>query len=163
MCPGPSTMTCTSWAQARGVSSARVSSSANWAASLASAIEPGRKPSPREKATSYRAKISHSSSKWKPEVANRLREDEVAFYDAVVQNDAAVLELGDETLKTIARKLVKAVCASVTIDRNLKDSVQAELRSKVRRLLAVHDDPPDTEEKAIALVLEQAELFASAA
>ena len=91
-----------------------------------------------------------------------LREDEVAFYDAVAQNDTAVLELGDETLKTIARKLVKAVRDSVTIDWNLKDSVQAELRAKVRRLLAIHDYPPDTEEKAIELVLEQAELFASA-
>ncbi len=40
------------WPQAILVSSPRVSSSANWAASLASAIEPGRSPSPREKETS---------------------------------------------------------------------------------------------------------------
>ena len=35
-----------------------------------------------------------------------LRKDEVAFYDAIRQNEPAVLELGDETLKTIARQLV---------------------------------------------------------
>lgn len=90
-----------------------------------------------------------------------LREDEVAFYDAIVQNDAAVLELGDEVLKEIAQKLVKAVRASATIDWNLKDSVRATMRSKVRRLLARYDYPPDAEATAIELVLEQAELFAN--
>lgn len=90
-----------------------------------------------------------------------LREDEVAFYDAIVQNDAAVLELGDDVLKEIAQKLVKTVRESATIDWNLKDSVRAAMRSKVRRLLAKYDYPPDSEAKAIELVLEQAELFAN--
>ena len=91
-----------------------------------------------------------------------LREDEIAFYDAIVQNDSAVLEMGDETLKTIARELVKAVRSSATIDWNLKDSVQAAMRSKVRKLLARYDYPPDREAKAVELVLQQAELFANA-
>lgn len=89
-----------------------------------------------------------------------LRDDEVAFYDAVAQNDSAVLELGDDTLKAIARDLVRTVRESATIDWNLKDSVRAAMRSKVRRLLAKYDYPPDAEEKAVELVLEQAELFA---
>lgn len=90
-----------------------------------------------------------------------LREDEVAFYDAVTQNDSAVMDLGDEVLKEIARKLVVAVRQSATIDWNLKESVQAEMRSKIRKLLDRYDYPPDQEEKAIELVLEQAELFAT--
>ena len=89
-----------------------------------------------------------------------LAEDELAFYDAVCQNDAAVLELGDDTLKAIAQALVKAVRESATIDWNLKESVQAGLRAKVKRLLARYDYPPDKEERAIELVLEQAQLFA---
>jgi type I restriction enzyme R subunit len=89
-----------------------------------------------------------------------LRDDEIAFYDAIVQNDAAVMEMGDETLKKIARELVEAVRSSATIDWNLKDSVKAAMRSKVRRLLAKYDYPPDREEKAVELVLQQAELFA---
>lgn len=89
-----------------------------------------------------------------------LREDEVAFYDAVVQSDAAVLELGDDVLKEIARKLVRAVRESATIDWNLKDSVRATMRTKVRRLLAKYDYPPDAEAKAVELVLEQAKLYA---
>jgi type I restriction enzyme R subunit len=90
-----------------------------------------------------------------------LRKDEVAFYDAVAQNDAAVLSLGDDVLKEIARRLVVAVRQSATIDWNLKESVQAEMRSKIRKLLDRFDYPPDLEEQAIELVLKQAELFAS--
>src|SRR5699024_2853722 len=89
-----------------------------------------------------------------------LREDEVAFYDAVVQNDAAVLELGDETLKQIAQELAKSVRQSATIDWNIKETVLAALRSKVRCVRARYDYPPDAEAKAIELVLEQAEAFA---
>ena len=92
-----------------------------------------------------------------------LTESEVAFYDAVVQNDSAVMELGDDTLKKIARALVVSVRESATIDWNMKESVRAAMRAKVRRLLSQYDYPPDKEDKAIELVLEQAELLASEA
>src|SRR5260370_4969912 len=51
--PGPSIITWQSWRQAMSVSSPRVFSSAIWASSLASWIEPGRRPSPSEKLISY--------------------------------------------------------------------------------------------------------------
>ena len=35
------------------------------------------------------------------------------------------------------------------------------MRTRVRRLLAKYDYPPDLEEKAVELVLEQAELLAT--
>ena len=92
-----------------------------------------------------------------------LRDDELAFYDAVCQNEPAVLELGDDVLKLIAQELVKAVRESTSIDWNLKESVRAGLRAKVRRLLTRYDYPPDKEERAIQLVLEQAELLAEEA
>jgi type I restriction enzyme R subunit len=91
-----------------------------------------------------------------------LDEKELAFYDAVCQNEPAVLELGDDVLKAIAQELVRAVRDSTSIDWNLKESVRAALRAKVRRLLSRYDYPPDKEEKAIQLVLEQAELLAEA-
>ena len=96
-------------------------------------------------------------------VALGLADDEVAFYDAIVQNDAAVLELGDETLKKIAHELVRAVRESATIDWNLKESVRATMRARIKRLLTRYDYPPDKEERAIDLVLQQAELFATEA
>jgi type I restriction enzyme R subunit len=68
--------------------------------------------------------------------------------------------MGDATLRKMTHELVQAVRSSATIDWNLKDSVKATMRSKVRRLLAKYDYPPDHEEKAIELVLQQAELFA---
>lgn len=69
--------------------------------------------------------------------------------------------MGDDTLKKIAHELVGAVRSTATIDWNLKDSVKAAMRSKVRRLLARYDYPPDREAKAVELVLQQAELFAA--
>lgn len=86
---------------------------------------------------------------------------EAAFYDAIVQNDAAVLRMGDDILKKMAHELVDSIRASATIDWNLKESVRAAMRTKVRRLLAKYDYPPDLEEKAIELVLEQAAVFAT--
>lgn len=96
-------------------------------------------------------------------VALGLEPDEVAFYDAIRQNDTAVLELGDETLKTIAQQLVTAVRESATIDWDVKETVRAAMRAKVRRLLNRYGYPPDGQERAVALVIEQAELLAKAA
>lgn len=47
------------------------------------------------------------------------------------------------------------------IDMTLKESVRATMLSKVRRLFAKFDYPPDHKEKAIELMLQQAELFAA--
>jgi type I restriction enzyme, R subunit len=88
---------------------------------------------------------------------------EAAFYDAVAQNDAAILQMGDDKLKKISVDLVWAVQQSVTIDWSLKESVRAAMRSRVRRLLAKHGYPPDLEERAVELVLQQAELYAASA
>lgn len=90
-----------------------------------------------------------------------LSVSEAAFYDAIVQNDAAVLTMGDDVLKRIAVDLVSQIQNSITIDWNYKESVKAEMRAKVRRLLAKYDYPPDLEEKAVELVLQQAEVFAN--
>ena len=90
-----------------------------------------------------------------------LRDDELAFYDAVCQSDSAVLELGDETLKTIAHDLVAIVRRNATIDWDKKEQVRASLRRHIRRLLAKYKYPPDKQEPAVALVMQQAELFAA--
>jgi type I restriction enzyme R subunit len=55
--------------------------------------------------------------------------------------------------------LSRQVEGSISIDWNYKTSLKAEMRAKVRRLLAKYDYPPDLEEKAVELVLQQAELF----
>jgi len=70
------------------------------------------------------------------------------FYDAIHENESAVLELGDETLKAIARELVVAVRESAAIDWNLKETVRAAMRAKVRRLLNKYGYPPDGQDRA---------------
>jgi type I restriction enzyme R subunit len=90
-----------------------------------------------------------------------LRDDELAFYDAVCQNDSAVLELGDDTLKEIAHELVAVVRHNATIDWDKKEQVRASLRRYIRRLLTKHKYPPDKQEIAVTLVIQQAELFAA--
>ncbi|MGL6341890.1 MAG: type I restriction enzyme endonuclease domain-containing protein, partial [Waterburya sp.] len=88
-----------------------------------------------------------------------LTEDEVAFYDALEVNDSAVLELGDATLKAIARDLVQVIRNNVTIDWTMKEGVRAKLRVTVKRLLKKYGYPPDKQEKATVTVLQQAELL----
>jgi len=88
-----------------------------------------------------------------------LNDDELAFYDALEVNDSAVKVLGDETLKTIARELVAAVRNNVKIDWAVKESVRAEMRVIVKRILRKYGYPPDKQERATATVIEQAELL----
>ena len=88
-----------------------------------------------------------------------LSDDEVAFYDALQTNDSAVKVLGDGTLRAIARELVATVRNNLTIDWTLRESVRAQLRVLVKRILRKHGYPPDKQEKATQTVLEQAELL----
>ncbi len=89
-----------------------------------------------------------------------LSDDELAFYDAVCQNDAAVMEMGDETLKRMAAELVQVVRSSATVDWARKEQVRASLRRNIRRLLAKYHYPPDKQESAVRLVMRQAEVLA---
>ena len=88
-----------------------------------------------------------------------LSEDELAFYDALETNDSAVAVLGDETLRSIARELVQAVRSNVSIDWTLRETVRAQLRVIVKRILHKYGYPPDKQEKATQTVLEQAALL----
>ncbi|MEM3060770.1 MAG: type I restriction endonuclease subunit R, partial [Candidatus Anstonellales archaeon] len=89
-----------------------------------------------------------------------MSEDELAFYDALEVNDSAVKILGDETLRKIALELTQMIRKSVTIDWTQRESVQAELRLKVKKILRKYGYPPDKEKKATETVLKQAELVA---
>jgi type I restriction enzyme, R subunit len=89
-----------------------------------------------------------------------LSDDELAFYDALEANDSAVAVLGDETLRMIARELVETVKRNVTIDWTVRESVQANLRRLVKRILKKYGYPPDKQEQATTLVLAQAALHA---
>jgi type I restriction enzyme R subunit len=89
-----------------------------------------------------------------------LNSDELAFYDAVAQNESAVTEMGDSVLADIARDLVRVLRRDVTTDWVSRDDVRAKIRSTIKRLLAKHGYPPDAQAGATELVLRQMETFA---
>ncbi|QQE91290.1 type I restriction endonuclease subunit R [Azotobacter chroococcum] len=91
-----------------------------------------------------------------------LNDDELAFYDALAHNEASVRELGDETLAKIAHELTVNLRANVTVDWNSRESVRAKLRILVRRILRKYKYPPDRQEEAAQLVLNQAETLCEA-
>jgi len=90
-----------------------------------------------------------------------LNAEEVAFYDALATNEAAVRELGDETLKKIAVELVQRLRGSVTVDWAVRETVRARLRVMVKTLLKRYKYPPDRQEEATETVLKQAETLSA--
>ncbi len=86
-----------------------------------------------------------------------LNEDELAFYDALANNEASVRELGDEILAKIAHELTDSLRKNVTVDWNNRESVRAKLRLMVKRILRKYKYPPDQQDQAAQLVLAQAE------
>ncbi|WP_245923235.1 type I restriction enzyme endonuclease domain-containing protein [Leucothrix arctica] len=86
-----------------------------------------------------------------------LNTDELAFYRALIQNESAVKELGDNTLKALATHVTEQLRKSTTVDWQVRDSVRAKLRNLVRRALRKWKYPPDGADEAIELCLKQAE------
>jgi len=91
-----------------------------------------------------------------------LNDSELAFYDALADNASAVEKMGDETLKTIAREVTEKLRNSTTVDWQKRESVRARLRNLVRITLRRYKYPPEMQEEAIRLVLEQAERLSDA-
>lgn len=98
----------------------------------------------------------------KREDALGLGRDEIAFYDALANNESAVRELGDEMLKKIAIEITEKLRASTSVDWQVRESVRAKLRILVRRCLQKWKYPPDKQPEAVELVLKQAESLSSA-
>jgi len=86
-----------------------------------------------------------------------LNKEEVAFYDALETNEASVRDLGDDTLKKIAIELTDSLRKNTTIDWAVRENVRARLRLMVKRILRKYKYPPDQEQRAVEIVLQQAE------
>lgn len=102
-------------------------------------------------------------AKWVREVQNHGRElglstEEAAFYDAIAENESARQAMESDKLRLMARELAEMVKRLPKLDWSQRESVRADLRRQVRRLLARYGYPPDLSEDATQLVLKQAEL-----
>lgn len=87
-----------------------------------------------------------------------LNDEETAFYDALTENVSAKEVMKSDHLRVMARELAEMVKKMPRLDWSQRESVRADLRRKVRRLLAMYGYPPDLSEEATQLVLRQAEL-----
>lgn len=88
-----------------------------------------------------------------------LSTDELAFYDALGSNDAAVMMMGDDILKQIARDLTNTIRNNLSVDWSIRETVRAKMRLTVKKLLKKYGYPPDKQEQAVKTVMEQAELM----
>jgi type I restriction enzyme R subunit len=91
-----------------------------------------------------------------------LSDDEIAFYDALAENQSAIQVLGDQKLKLIAHELLEKLKANVSVDWARKNSARARLRLLVKRILKTYGYPPDLQDEAVKTVLQQAEALCKA-
>lgn len=86
-----------------------------------------------------------------------LNPQEEAFYDALADNESAVKAMGDPALRIVAQELVTAMRKNTSVDWTIRESVRAKIRVVVKKILRHHGFPPDLQDAAVRLVLEQAE------
>lgn len=91
-----------------------------------------------------------------------LTEDEIRFYDALADNESAVRELSDEILKKIAHELTESLRQNLSVDWSARESVRVRLRLMVKRILRKYKYPPDRQDAAVELVLQQAQALGEA-
>ena len=88
-----------------------------------------------------------------------LTPDELAFYDALADNESAREIMGEDILKQIARDLTVSIKKNISTDWAIRESVQAKMKMKIKRLLKKYDYPPDKTAKAVDIVMEQTKLM----
>ncbi len=71
-------------------------------------------------------------------------------------------ELGDDILRKITAELSDQIRKNVSVDWSIRETVRAKLRLLVKRILQKYKYPPDLEQSAIDLVLQQAETLSEA-
>ncbi|MBV6843099.1 type I restriction endonuclease subunit R [Xanthomonas euvesicatoria] len=90
-----------------------------------------------------------------------LSDQEIAFYDALAENESAVQMMGDDKLKLIAHELLMSLRENVSVDWAHRDSARARMRVLVKRILRKYGYPPDLQDTAVQTVLQQAEALSS--
>ncbi|MGN6382949.1 MAG: type I restriction endonuclease subunit R [Dyella sp.] len=90
-----------------------------------------------------------------------LSVEEIAFYDALAENDSAVEAMGDDALRLIAHELLTSLRENASVDWAHRESARARMRVLVKRILRKYGYPPDLQDEAVQTVLQQAEALAS--
>jgi type I restriction enzyme R subunit len=90
-----------------------------------------------------------------------LSDDEIAFYDALAENDSAIDVMGDQQLKVIAHELLTSLKENVTVDWTHRAPARARMRVLIKKILKKYGYPPDLQDAAVQTVLQQAEVLAA--
>ena len=90
-----------------------------------------------------------------------LSDEEIAFYDALAENDSARTAMGEPALRVIAHELVASIKGNISVDWMHRDSARARMRVLVRRILRKYGYPPDMQDAAVQNVLQQAEALSA--
>ena len=90
-----------------------------------------------------------------------LSDEEIAFYDALAENESARDVMGEPALRVIAHELVASIKGSVTVDWMHRDAARARMRVLVKRILRKYGYPPDLQDAAVQTVLQQAEALSA--
>lgn len=86
-----------------------------------------------------------------------LSEDELAFYDAISSDEVAKDFYENDVLKQIAKELTISIKNNIKVDWDIRESVRAQMRIIIKRLLRKYKYPPDKQATTVSLIIEQAE------
>jgi type I restriction enzyme R subunit len=90
-----------------------------------------------------------------------LSDEEIAFYDALAENDSARTAMGEPALRVIAHELVAVIKGNITVDWTHRETARARMRVLVKRILRKYGYPPDMQDAAVQNVLQQAEALSA--
>lgn len=90
-----------------------------------------------------------------------LNDEEIAFYDALAENQSAREVMGEPTLRVIAHELLSSLKSNISTDWMHRDAARARLRVLVKRILRKYGYPPDLQDGAVQIVLQQAEALSA--
>ena len=86
-----------------------------------------------------------------------LNDEELAFYDAISSNSDT--EIGEETLKDIARELKQNLKDSIEVDWTNREKIRAEIKTEVKAVLRSNGLKLSKHEHLVDPIVAQAEAF----
>ena len=89
-----------------------------------------------------------------------LNKEEKAFYDALTQPEMVRKAYSDEQFVALTKELTDTLRKNRTIDWNKRESARAQMRTMVKRLLRKYNYPPEGQEQALEVVMEQCNQWA---
>jgi type I restriction enzyme R subunit len=90
-----------------------------------------------------------------------LSNEEIAFYDALAENQSARDIMGEPALRLIAHELITRIKQNVSVDWMHREAARARIRVLVKKILRKYGYPPDLQDSAVQTVLQQAEVLSA--